>query len=70
MEIDQIKSITADELAVIQKQEKNIAILDVRKASEYKSEHIKGTINAPLDFINDSMAAIQKDKTFLLCTLK
>ena len=64
MEIDQIKSITADELAVIQKQEKNIAILDVRKASEYKSEHIKGTINAPLDFINDSMAAIQKDKTY------
>ena len=64
MEIDQIKSISADELAVIQKQEKNIAILDVRKASEYKSEHIKGTINAPLDFINDSMAAIQKDKTY------
>jgi glyoxylase-like metal-dependent hydrolase (beta-lactamase superfamily II)/rhodanese-related sulfurtransferase len=64
MEIDQIKSISADELAVIQKQEKNIAILDVRKASEYKSEHIKGTINAPLDFINDSMATIQKDKTY------
>ena len=63
-EIDQIKSISADELATIQKQDTGIAILDVRKASEYKSEHVKGTINAPLDFINDSMAAIEKDKTY------
>ena len=63
-EIDQITSISADELATIQKQDTGIAILDVRKASEYKSEHVKGTINAPLDFINDSMAAIEKDKTY------
>jgi hydroxyacylglutathione hydrolase len=63
-EIDQIKSISADELATIQKQDEGINILDVRKASEYKSEHVKGTINVPLDFINDSMAAIQKDKTY------
>ena len=63
-EIDQIKSISADELAALNKQDADIAILDVRKASEYKSEHIKGTLNAPLDFINDSMAAIQKDKTY------
>ncbi len=63
-EIDQIKSISADELATIQKQDAGINILDVRKASEYKSEYVKGTINVPLDFINDSMAAIQKDKTY------
>ena len=63
-EIDQIKSISADELATIQKQDAGINILDVRKASEYKSEHVKGTLNAPLDFINDSMAAIEKDKTY------
>ncbi|MGI9138209.1 MAG: MBL fold metallo-hydrolase [Sediminibacterium sp.] len=63
-EIDQIKSISVDELAFLQKQDKSVAILDVRKASEYKSEHVKGTINLPLDFINDSMAAIQKDKTY------
>lgn len=63
-EIDQIKSISAEELAVLQKQDPNIAILDVRKASEYKSEHVKGTVNLPLDFINDSMSAIEKDKTY------
>lgn len=39
-------------------------ILDVRKASEYNSEHIVGAINAPLDYINDSMASIDKDKTY------
>ncbi|MFO0358770.1 MAG: MBL fold metallo-hydrolase [Sphingobacteriaceae bacterium] len=39
-------------------------ILDVRKASEFNSEHIVGAINAPLDYINDSMASIDKDKTY------
>ncbi|NDB22359.1 MAG: rhodanese-like domain-containing protein, partial [Proteobacteria bacterium] len=36
----------------------------VRKASEYSSEHIEGVQNAPLDFINDSMAAIDKNQTY------
>jgi len=63
-EIDCIKSIDAKELALRQKQDAQLSILDVRKASEFKSEHIKGVQNAPLDFINDSMAAIEKDKTY------
>ena len=36
----------------------------MRKASEYSSEHIAGVQNAPLDFINDSMAAIDKNQTY------
>ncbi len=63
-EIDHIISISADELAEIQKKDSSTLVLDVRKASEYKSEHIKGVKNAPLDFINDSMAAIDKNKTY------
>jgi glyoxylase-like metal-dependent hydrolase (beta-lactamase superfamily II)/rhodanese-related sulfurtransferase len=63
-EIDHIQSITADELANIKAADKNAAILDVRKASEFGSEHIKTAQNAPLDFINDSMASIDKDKTY------
>ncbi len=39
-------------------------ILDVRKQSEYYSEHIIGAENAPLDFINDSMSVIDKNKTY------
>jgi rhodanese-related sulfurtransferase len=37
--------------------------LDVRKDGEYLSEHITGAINAPLDYINDSMLKVSKDKT-------
>ena len=41
-----------------------INILDVRKNSEFQSEHIIDAENAPLDFINDSMAQIDKNKTY------
>ncbi|MGN6215184.1 MBL fold metallo-hydrolase [Parafilimonas sp.] len=62
-ETDSIRSISADELAdIIQKE--NIEIVDVRKKSEYDSEHILEAENAPLDFINDSMAQLDKNKTY------
>lgn len=63
-ELDKIMSISADELARLQAADANLSIVDVRKASEYKSEHIKGVQNAPLDFINESMASIDKNKTY------
>lgn len=63
-EVEHITSISADELAAIKEADSSTLILDVRKASEYKSEHIKGVHNVPLDFINESMAAIDKDKTY------
>jgi hydroxyacylglutathione hydrolase len=62
-EVDTIKSVTADELADISQKEE-INILDVRKKSEYLSEHLVDAENAPLDFINDSMAQIDKKKTY------
>jgi glyoxylase-like metal-dependent hydrolase (beta-lactamase superfamily II)/rhodanese-related sulfurtransferase len=62
-EIDTIKSISADELVRI-KEKGIIHILDVRKASEYNSEHVINAINAPLDSINESMALINKDETY------
>ena len=65
-EIDQIKSVDALELADENYKNANTLILDVRKASEYKSEHIKGAINAPLDFINDSMTMIDKNQTYFV----
>ncbi len=39
-------------------------ILDVRKASEYNSEHVIGAVNAPLDYINESMLLVNKDTTY------
>lgn len=63
-EIDSITRISADELAVIADQESLAEIVDVRKDSEYKSEHVENAISAPLDFVNDSMLKLNKDKTY------
>lgn len=62
-DIDQIHSVSAEELAEISKKEP-INIIDARKASEYSSEHVVDAMNAPLDFINDSMTKIDKDKKY------
>lgn len=62
-EVDQITSIEAGELAAIMEKGK-VNILDVRKKSEFLSEHVLDAENTPLDFINDSMAQIDKNKTY------
>ena len=66
MEVDEIQSVTADEFAAAEVADSNINILDVRKKSEYYSEHIVNAENAPLDNINDAMASIDKDKTYFV----
>ncbi|MCH6234937.1 MBL fold metallo-hydrolase [Cognataquiflexum rubidum] len=63
-EVDSIKSVTTEELAHLIEKEGGVNILDVRKNSEYLSEHVIDAENAPLDYINDSMAQINKDKTY------
>jgi len=62
-EIDTIFSVNEDGLASFMKSPV-IHILDVRKASEFGSEHLLSAVNAPLDFINESMLKIDKDKTY------
>lgn len=62
-EIDKVVSVDAHVLAdLISKDEINI--VDVRKEGEFISEHINGAINLPLDNLNESMAALDKDKTY------
>jgi glyoxylase-like metal-dependent hydrolase (beta-lactamase superfamily II)/rhodanese-related sulfurtransferase len=41
-------------------------IFDVRKKSEYDSEHIVGAINVPLNEINQHLSQFPKDKLFVL----
>lgn len=65
-ETDNIPSISADELAERLKKDNNIAIVDVRKNSEFQSEHIVGAKIAPLDYINDSMLLLDKNKTYYI----
>jgi rhodanese-related sulfurtransferase len=62
-ETDRIESIDAAELSK-RLQAGPIEILDVRKKSEFLSEHLVEAENTPLDFINDSMAQIDKNKTY------
>ncbi len=63
MEVGVIKSITADELGSIMAREQ-INLVDVRKGSEYQSEHVGIAENLPLDDINESMTHIDKNKTY------
>ncbi len=42
------------------------AVFDVRKESEYKSEHLVGAENTPLDFLNDHLSEFPKDDIFYL----
>jgi glyoxylase-like metal-dependent hydrolase (beta-lactamase superfamily II)/rhodanese-related sulfurtransferase len=61
---DRVESITPAELEAIVRKEGSANILDVRKESEYLSEHLTTAINTPLDFINERMPALDKNKTY------
>lgn len=63
-EVDTIQSVTAEELAAIVEKNPEAAILDVRKKSEYNSEHVLQAENACLDYINESMLKVDKNKTY------
>ncbi|MCH7398722.1 MBL fold metallo-hydrolase [Belliella sp. DSM 107340] len=63
-EIDSIKSITVEEFAKIKEEQDSINILDVRKNSEFLSERLLEAENAPLDYINESMLQVDKNKTY------
>jgi glyoxylase-like metal-dependent hydrolase (beta-lactamase superfamily II)/rhodanese-related sulfurtransferase len=65
MEVDTITSISPAEMFARFKAGEG-EIIDVRKNSEYLSEHVVEAENAPLDFINDSMLKINKDKTYFV----
>lgn len=62
-EYDTIKSISPAEMAEMYV-DGEIDILDVRKKSEYDSEHIVAAENIPLDYINDNMEAVDRSKTW------
>lgn len=62
-EIDQIRSVSAAELANTLKGG-SVQVLDVRKPGEFASEHVKGAVNMPLDNINDHLPQLDKDQTY------
>ncbi|HVX52584.1 MAG TPA: MBL fold metallo-hydrolase [Chitinophagaceae bacterium] len=59
----QVTCVSADELVNICKRQE-VKLLDVRKQSEYNSQHVTFAENLPLDYINDNMQQIDRNKTY------
>ncbi len=64
-DVDTIPSINADAFAEAQRTGKE-TVLDVRRNSEYSTEHVVDAQNFPLDFINRNMAEVDRDTPYLL----
>jgi hydroxyacylglutathione hydrolase len=62
--VDSIPSISAEALVLLLKSAPSTRVLDVRKQSEYESEHLVDAINVPLDYINEYMHTIDPASTY------
>jgi rhodanese-related sulfurtransferase len=63
-DFDTVESVDVNELANV----KDAKIVDVRKNSEFQSEHVLEATNAPLDYVNESMKKILNDeKQYVHC---
>ena len=66
MEVDTIQSITPAAFAEALAEGQVETILDVRRPSEFAAEHIKDANSFPLDYINEYMGELDKNKTYHL----
>ncbi|MCT4624130.1 MAG: rhodanese-like domain-containing protein [Schleiferiaceae bacterium] len=48
-------------------QNQKAQIIDVRTPAEFKSGHVKGSKNIPLNTLNSGLGKIKKDKPVVLC---
>ena len=58
-----VKSISPERLASIM-EEKHVDLLDVRRKSEYNTEHVLHAINLPLDYFKNNLSEIDKNKIY------
>lgn len=61
-EVDTLEELTAEDFAKIYV--KDLNLLDVRRESEYNTEHLVGAENFPLDFINRNMNQVNRDTKY------
>jgi glyoxylase-like metal-dependent hydrolase (beta-lactamase superfamily II)/rhodanese-related sulfurtransferase len=64
---NKLKEISAEEFATLYEMDnKHINLLDVRRKSEFDSEHLEGAENFPLDFINHNMSQLDRNKKYYI----
>ena len=63
-EVDSLLTISATEFK--DKLEQDVPVIDVRKASEYETGHLRDAVLAPLAEINDHLGEIPEDETFYI----
>ncbi|GAB3341294.1 MBL fold metallo-hydrolase [Marivirga atlantica] len=63
-EIETVKRMDAEELAG--KYSEKPLIIDIRKKSEFDSEHVVDAVNIPLNQINEHLSQFPKDKPFIM----
>ena len=60
-ETDKIENVAAQDI-----EKQKLTVVDVRKPSEYISEHLEGATNMPLDLINDYLNDFNQDTPFYI----
>ncbi|MCB9284846.1 MAG: MBL fold metallo-hydrolase [Lewinellaceae bacterium] len=63
-DVDTVQEVNVTDIVELYK--RNINILDVRRESEFNSQHVVGAVNFPLDFINKNMQMLDRDKQYFL----
>ncbi len=64
--IDTVRSINAEELADMLEEQPVSTLLDVRRQSEFDTEHVIGAENVPLNYINEHVARLDPDNTYYI----
>ena len=60
-ETDSINSITPEEFANVYE---NAVVIDARRPGEFAAEHVDKAVSIPLDYLNEHLAEVPKDKSF------
>lgn len=65
-EVDKVDVVTPEEFAKKMQSGEVQYVLDVRKPTEFLSQHVQEAINFPLDYINSNMNRLDRSKTYYL----
>ncbi len=65
-EVDTIVSISVDEFSNRLAKGEAKKVVDVRKPTEFLSQHVENAVNFPLDYINSNMKKLDKKETYFL----